>query len=105
MANYYDLSPPLGPSTPAWPTDPPVLFEPHKSRAAGGSSNVTKLTMGTYAGSHVDAPKHFISDGASVDDLPLDILIGPALAVQIKGNSIDRPQLEQALDVVSPTAC
>ncbi len=93
---YYDISPRLAQTTPAWPTDPPVLFESFKSLSAGGSSNVTKLSFGTHAGSHVDAPRHFFEEGATVDELPLDILIGEALVVEIAGDIIDAATLEEA---------
>ena len=34
--------------------------------------------MNAHSGTHVDAPLHFLADGASVDQLALDRLIGPA---------------------------
>jgi len=37
-----------------------------------------KILLGTHTGTHVDAPRHFIPDGATVDNLPLDIFVGPA---------------------------
>ena len=37
-----------------------------------------KLLLGTHTGTHVDAPRHFIAGGATVDELPLDIFVGPA---------------------------
>ncbi len=93
---YYDISPRLGPRTLAWPTDPPVVFEPFKSLAAGGSSNVTKLTLGTHAGSHVDAPRHFFDDGRSVDELPLDVLIGKVSVLEVPGDIIDQSAVAAA---------
>ena len=39
--------------------------------------------MGTHTGTHVDAPRHFFDDGAGVDALPLDLLIGRARVVEI----------------------
>ncbi len=97
MYEYYDLSPTLSPESPAWPTDPPVVFEPFKSIDEGGSSNVTKLTIGTHAGSHVDAPRHFLTKGTPVDELPLDLLIGEALIVHIDADVIDAHSLGRAL--------
>ena len=95
-SRYYDISPRLDPRTPAWPTDPPVEFEPFKSLAEGGSSNVTKLTLGTHAGSHVDAPRHFSDNGLSVDELPLDVLIGEVSVLEVAGEVIDRRALDVA---------
>lgn len=37
-----------------------------------------KLVLGTHIGTHADAPRHFIPNGAGIDEVPLDILIGPA---------------------------
>ncbi|MCK4268233.1 MAG: cyclase family protein [Actinomycetia bacterium] len=97
MPVYFDISPTLGPKTPAWPTDPPVRFEGFKELDHGGSSNVLKLTLGTHAGSHIDAPLHFFPGRASVDKLPLDVLIGEVTVVEISGDQIDREALESAL--------
>lgn len=37
-----------------------------------------KMLLGTHTGTHVDAPRHFIPGGATVDRLALDIFVGPA---------------------------
>jgi arylformamidase len=37
-----------------------------------------KVLIGTHTGTHIDAPRHFIPRGATVDQLPLDIFVGPA---------------------------
>ena len=36
-----------------------------------------------HSGTHVDAPLHFIDQGASVEQLPLDILVGPTAVIEI----------------------
>ena len=40
-----------------------------------------KITMGTHTGTHVDAPRHFIPGGATIDQLPVDVFVGPATIV------------------------
>lgn len=40
-----------------------------------------KLLLGTHTGTHIDAPRHFIPGGASIDQLPLDLFIGPATLI------------------------
>lgn len=40
-----------------------------------------KITLGTHTGTHMDAPRHFFADGATLDDIPLATLIGPACLV------------------------
>ena len=37
-----------------------------------------KVLLGTHTGTHVDAPRHFIADGATIDQLPVDLFVGPA---------------------------
>ena len=40
-----------------------------------------KVVLGTHTGTHCDAPRHFMLDGLTVDQLPLEILVGPAFVV------------------------
>lgn len=40
-----------------------------------------RLTIGTHTGTHIDAPRHFIRGGATVPDIALDQLVGPAEVV------------------------
>src|SRR6195256_5908646 len=35
----------------------------------------TVLTLNTHIGTHIDAPRHFLTDGGPVDELPLDRLV------------------------------
>jgi kynurenine formamidase len=37
-----------------------------------------KLVLGTHTGTHCDAPRHFVPGGGTVENIPLDRLIGPA---------------------------
>lgn len=36
-----------------------------------------EVTVGTHTGTHLDAPRHFINEGQTVEDLSLDALLGP----------------------------
>lgn len=78
MNSVIDISVPLGPLTPAWPGSTRLRLTRTKALAAGDDSNVSRLDCDVHTGTHVDAPAHFLPDGASVDALPLDVLIGPA---------------------------
>jgi arylformamidase len=40
-----------------------------------------ELLLGTHTGTHCDAPSHFISKGATIDEIPLETLIGPAFVI------------------------
>jgi len=41
----------------------------------------TKIVMGTHTGTHIDAPRHFIKDGKTVDQIKLSDLNGPAIII------------------------
>jgi arylformamidase len=77
----FDISVPIHPAMHVWPGDPPVSIERVSSMDEGAHDNVSRIDSGVHAGTHVDAPLHFISDGVGVDQVPLDALIGPALVV------------------------
>lgn len=68
-----------------WPGDPPVVVEPVSRIEAGDIAAVSRLGLGTHTGTHVDPPAHFLAGGATVDELPLDVLVGPAVVVDLTG--------------------
>ena len=78
-----DISLPVSPSLPVWPGDPAIVLEPISSIESGAEYNLTKLNSSVHIGTHVDAPLHFLSDGRSVDQLPLDVLTGLCYVVQL----------------------
>ena len=78
-----DVSVPLRHGLPTFPNNPEFELQPLKRIADGGSSNVSRLVLGTHTGTHVDAPKHFIDDGPGIEGLSLDLLIGRTRVVEI----------------------
>ena len=81
MPRLFDISVPVMNGGVVYPGNPEIHIEPQQDMAKGGSSNVSLISIGSHTGTHVDAPKHMILDGAGVDALPLDALIGPAIVV------------------------
>jgi arylformamidase len=92
----FDISLPIGPDTPVWPGDPPVLVEPVARVADGDAADVSRLTLGTHTGTHVDPPAHFLPGSATVDALELDVLVGPAVVAGFPAGPIDGAALESA---------
>ncbi|MDP9370274.1 MAG: cyclase family protein [Chloroflexota bacterium] len=78
-----DISVPLSPDLPVWPGDPEVRVEPMMRIAAGDVANVSGLTLSSHTGTHVDAPWHFIENGATLDDIPLERWIGPCVVMEV----------------------
>lgn len=96
--DWIDITAPLDPrTTPIYPGDAPIEFEFVKDMRKGDPLTLSKLSMGAHSGTHIDAPMHFIRDGASVDRIPLDVLIGPARVIEIPDSvqAIDAAELER----------
>ncbi len=68
-----DVTLPFSERLPVWPGDPPV----HILRSTGAAT-VSELRMSSHVGTHLDAPAHLFPQGRTVDQLPLETLIGPA---------------------------
>ena len=83
-ANWIDISLTIHPGMPYWPDNPAVEIEPSQCLAHGDVCNVSKLTIGTHTGTHVDGINHFIKGGMGVDKMPLDATIGKARVIEIK---------------------
>lgn len=58
---------------------------------------LSEIALGSHVGTHVDAPFHFVSGGATVDELPLESLCGPARVVDVseRGHRLDDAQLRE----------
>ena len=50
---------------------------------SGSATNNSVVEMGVHAGTHVDAPDHFLDNGLCVEQLPLSTLVGPAWVVEL----------------------
>ena len=90
-----DISLPLSSKLPVWPGDSSVVLERYRELSKGDSSNDTRLACSVHSGTHVDAPLHFIENGAAVEQLSLDVLMGPAVVVELPEIDVITPdQLE-----------
>lgn len=79
----YDISLTISPDLPVWPGDPSIELEQVESMDAGAQANVSRLNTGVHVGTHVDAPHHFLNDGRTIEQLSLEVLIGPCYVTQL----------------------
>lgn len=82
--SWIDISLTIHPDMPYWPDNPAISIEPSQCLAHGDVCNVSKLTIGTHTGTHVDGINHFIKGGMGIDQMPLDATIGRARVIEIK---------------------
>ncbi len=80
---YYDISLNLSSETVCWVSSPPFELIERKRMSRGERNNSSALKMSAHAGTHVDAPFHFVPDGATIESLPLELFIGPALVQEV----------------------
>ena len=45
--------------------------------------NATTLSLYSHCGTHMDAPRHFLPDGDTLDRQALDVVIGQAMVVDL----------------------
>jgi arylformamidase len=74
----YDISVPLAPDLVCYPGDPQVEIVSVADISRGDAANVSRLTLSSHSGTHVDAPRHFFPQGLAIDALDPGLLLGPA---------------------------
>jgi len=89
--NWIDVSVPLHTGMVHWPTDPPVHIERIADMNKGAICNVSKVDMCAHVGTHMDGLNHFIKDGAPLDTVPFDAVIGPCRVIEIKDADSVKP--------------
>ena len=95
---WIDATATLDPATtPVYAGDAPMKFDFLKDMHRGDGFTLSAYSMGAHSGTHVDAPMHFIRDGAPIDRLSLDPFIGPARVIDIPDGvqSIDAAELDR----------
>jgi len=79
-------------TTPGYEGNAPMKFEFLKAMRKGDALTLPVYSLGAHSGTHIDAPMHFVRDGAPIDRVPLEPLIGPARVIEI-------PDSVQSIDV------
>jgi kynurenine formamidase len=82
IKKIYDLTHPFYHNCPGWPDfDPPTVnrwkYQPRDI------CNVEWFEANTHTGTHVDAPYHFIPDGKTLDQVPMDTWVGEGVVVDV----------------------
>lgn len=94
-ASWIDVSVPIVNGMLHWPDNPPVSLQRTHDIARGDTANVSALSLGVHTGTHLDAPLHFMADGADIGALDPRVGIGPARVVAITDpESVRRAELE-----------
>ena len=80
----YDISQEVF-SCQVYPGDPMPEKKELKSMKKGELYNLTAFNMCAHNGTHIDAPRHFIKDGKTIDEICLDAFVGMAYVAEHRG--------------------
>ena len=83
MRTIWDISRPLTDDLAPWPGDTPLRYELKWEMTETCSVNVGAISMSVHSGTHADAPFHFIRKGDTIDCVPLENYIGPAIVIDL----------------------
>lgn len=78
------------------PWHPKFLIE-QLARINKEGRETRRVTFGTHTGTHIDAPRHFIENGGTVENISISKLIGP---VQIVDFSYLKEEEPVTLDMI-----
>jgi len=84
VPDWVDVSVPLRNGLVSWPGDPSFRLKRVFDQARGDVCTFSTLSMSAHAGTHIDAPLHFLRRGRSVDRWPIDATVGPARIIAIR---------------------
>ena len=82
--SFHDISLKLSGETVRWVTAAPFELEERRRMSKGDPNNSSALNMSVHSGTHIDAPFHFVADGNTIDQLPVERFIGPALVYAVE---------------------
>lgn len=94
-----DLTHKIHPNIPIWPGDPAPEFETVSHLEKDGYF-LRKFSIGEHSGTHMNAPNSFDSGGASIDNYPPQSLVVPAIAIDIRDQSLANPDYTLTIDDV-----
>lgn len=99
MSQWIDVSQPLHNQVPTWPGDTAFNYYVSWPMSESGSVNVGSVTMSIHTGTHIDAPFHFDNDGATTEQLDVNIYMGPARVIHLPSVAALTPQAMMGVDL------
>lgn len=90
---WFDLSYPFDAKTIYWPTEKGFKRETifYGDTPKGYFYSAYKFCAPEHGGTHIDAPRHFSAKGHTVDEIPLDQLMGSALVIDVRNKTNNNP--------------
>ncbi|MBD2436646.1 cyclase family protein [Nostoc sp. FACHB-110] len=67
---------------PQWPGDPPVEFTT-VAKIPDDGYYLRRFSIGEHSATHINAPNSFFADGAGIEQYPAELLVVPAVVIDI----------------------
>ena len=80
---WIDVSIPLQNGMVHWPGDRPFDRVETLWIASGDPCNLSEFSTSAHTGTHMDAPRHYLPDGAGMESFPIAAGVGPARVIAI----------------------
>lgn len=96
--NTVDISWPILPSATAYPGDAAPQFGVMCDIGDEAPCRITELqNWTTHFLTHVDAPRHFLREGATLDDVPLSSFYGETTVIEVEGSVVKESDIPAAI--------
>jgi arylformamidase len=91
-SSWIDVSVTLRDGMVHWPDNPPVRITRLKDMERGDHCTFSMLSLGSHTGTHMDAPVHFVRGGRGLDEMPLEVTVGPARVIAVDDPESIKPR-------------
>lgn len=88
----YDISQEVFASK-VYPGDPVPEFKKLQDMNRGDLYNLSSFSMCAHNGTHIDVPNHFIKNGKTTDEIPLDKMVGVCFVAEHNGEVTEKDAL------------
>lgn len=94
MTKFIDLSVLINEDTPVYPGDPKTKIESAGIFDKDGYEDHF-VSIGTHAGTHIDAPRHMVKGGKSLDEIPVDQFFGKGVLIKVEDRKFDLAEIKK----------
>lgn len=82
--NIIDISYTISPKLSGFPAEPRTMFSTFCDIKNDCPVKVSEISFSTHIGTHIDSPSHYIQNGLTIDQLPLQACVGPCIVIDLK---------------------
>ena len=97
-SNIIDISVSINEKLPVWPGSPGLKIRQLAEINDESAANVSHLSIESHTGTHIDAPLHFVKNGKTTAEIPLDKLIGLCQVIAIPNTKSIGPEILNTIE-------